>query len=197
MTVIDHRKNKGLSAARNTGFTSARTDFVFMIDTDDQLEPTALEMSIFFMLSYPHASFVKGVSVGFGERNYVWRKGFEDPEFLKRNPLTVPTLIRRSVVLVVFAECVMLLCACCGMLLSFWVFDAAILLRECVIMSACDVALRLCVVTTYRSAWQAVGGFDETMTEGLEDYDFWLKSANHGLWGGMITDVLDWLDLVV
>ena len=41
--VIDHRKNGGLSAARNTGFREARAPYVFMLDSDDLIEPTTIE----------------------------------------------------------------------------------------------------------------------------------------------------------
>ena len=41
--VIDHEANRGLSAARNTGFHEARTDCIFQLDADDLIEPTTLE----------------------------------------------------------------------------------------------------------------------------------------------------------
>src|SRR5438128_1914443 len=41
--VVDHEVNKGLSAARNTGFRHAQTDYVFQLDADDLIEPTTLE----------------------------------------------------------------------------------------------------------------------------------------------------------
>jgi glycosyltransferase involved in cell wall biosynthesis/GT2 family glycosyltransferase len=37
-----------------------------------------------------------------------------------------------------------------------------------------------------RSVHQAVGGYDETNRGGLEDWDFWLKCANQGFWGGTV-----------
>ena len=36
--VIRHEFNKGLGAARNTGFSAAKTDFVIPIDADDQID---------------------------------------------------------------------------------------------------------------------------------------------------------------
>lgn len=41
--IIDHDINKGLPAARNTGFALARGEYVMHVDSDDFLEPTALE----------------------------------------------------------------------------------------------------------------------------------------------------------
>ncbi len=40
-------------------------------------------------------------------------------------------------------------------------------------------------------AARSVGGFDETMRDGLEDWDFWLRLAKAGHWGGTIPEVLD------
>src|SRR5262249_18351119 len=41
--VIDHEVNQGPGAARNTGFRQARSNYVFQLDADDLIEPTALE----------------------------------------------------------------------------------------------------------------------------------------------------------
>ncbi|MBL0171650.1 MAG: hypothetical protein IPP90_13160 [Gemmatimonadaceae bacterium] len=43
-----------------------------------------------------------------------------------------------------------------------------------------------------RSAHRKVGGYDESMKLGLEDWDFWLKSASAGNWGTCIPEFLDW-----
>jgi glycosyltransferase involved in cell wall biosynthesis/GT2 family glycosyltransferase len=41
-----------------------------------------------------------------------------------------------------------------------------------------------------RSADRAIGGHDETIRDGLEDWDYWLNMAAHGLWGGTIPEYL-------
>jgi glycosyltransferase involved in cell wall biosynthesis len=38
----------------------------------------------------------------------------------------------------------------------------------------------------------AVGGYDETMRQGLEDWDFWVRAANLGYWGDSIPEFLHW-----
>ncbi len=43
-----------------------------------------------------------------------------------------------------------------------------------------------------RSVHAAVGGYDEANREGFEDWDFWLRSASKGYWGGTVPEFLDW-----
>lgn len=97
--VIDHGKNKGLAAARNTGFRKAKTEYIFQLDSDDLIEPTTLEKCLWFMISHPSCFFTKGYTVGFGQTEFVeWKKSFEDTEeFLRDNPVTATAMIRKSV----------------------------------------------------------------------------------------------------
>lgn len=136
--VIDHRVNSGLSAARNTGFREARAPYVFMLDSDDLIEPTTIEKCALYLECNPAFSFVKGRTVGFAGQQYLWDRGFhEGPAILEQNIVTATTMVRR------------------------------------------DVHAR-------------VGGFDETIRGGLEDWEFWLRCADRGLWGGTIPEYLEW-----
>jgi len=40
--------------------------------------------------------------------------------------------------------------------------------------------------------FRQVGGFDESNRDGLEDWEFWLRCADAGLWGGTIPEYLNW-----
>jgi glycosyltransferase involved in cell wall biosynthesis len=136
--VVVHERNRGLPAARNTAVAEARTPFVLQLDTDDLLEPTAAEKWLWFLVSCPEYSFVKGFTVGFGEQAYLWQRGFHDGKrFLAENLVAPTSLIRRDV------------------------FDA-------------------------------VGGYDESLREGLEDWEFWLRCAAAGRWGATVPEYLDW-----
>ncbi len=48
------------------------------------------------------------------------------------------------------------------------------------------------LVMIRRAVALAVGGYDEDNREGLEDWDFWLKLAAAGHWGGTIHEPLGW-----
>ncbi|MCD6581324.1 MAG: glycosyltransferase [Desulfuromusa sp.] len=137
--VVRHSENRGVSAARNTAFAEASTEYVFQLDSDDLIEPTTLEKCCWFLESYPGCAFVKGWTVGFGIREYTdYRKSFEQVwDFFQDNPVTLTAMVRRSV-------------------------------------------------------FQRVGGYDESRTSGLEDWEFWVKCADQGFWGATIWEHLDW-----
>jgi glycosyltransferase involved in cell wall biosynthesis len=136
--VIDHACNRGPGAARNTAFSAAQTPYVVQLDSDNLLEPTAIEKWLWYLESHPEDAFVKGFTVGFGAAHYLMRRGFHNGRaFLSDNQVDVTGAIRRGV-------------------------------------------------------HQAVGGYDESIREGLEDWEFWLRSANHGHWGGTVPEFLDW-----
>jgi glycosyltransferase involved in cell wall biosynthesis len=43
-----------------------------------------------------------------------------------------------------------------------------------------------------KAAHAAAGGYDETILDGFEDWDFWLRCASKGCWGATIPEYLDW-----
>ena len=136
--VIDMSQNRGLPAVRNVGLREARAQAVFFLDSDDLLEPTALEKTAWCLESYPEFSFCKGLTVAFGGQVGFFGAGFETGRlFLSRNIVTIRSLVRTEMA-------------------------------------------------------RTVGGFDESLVHGLEDWEFWLHCASHGFWGYSIPEVLDW-----
>jgi glycosyltransferase involved in cell wall biosynthesis len=96
--VVDHPSNRGLSAARNTGFREARTPYIVLLDSDDLLEPTAVEKWFWHLATVPQHAFVKGFGVGFGAQEYLWTHGFHDgTAFLGENMVDATAMIRRDV----------------------------------------------------------------------------------------------------
>lgn len=136
--VINHSENRGLSAARNTGFANANCEYVLLIDSDDLLEPTAVEKWYWYLITHPQYGFVASYHVAFGGMNYLWMGGFHDGEMnIQRNRVSMICMIHKSV-------------------------------------------------------HEAVGGFDETIRGGLEDWDFWLRCAARGFWGATVPEYLAW-----
>lgn len=136
--IIDCPNNRGPSAARNMAVQNAKTDFVVNVDSDDLIEPTAIEKWFWFLVSYPQFAFVNGYGVGFGAQTYLWQGGCHEYEkFLEENRNDPLYMIRRST----FLE---------------------------------------------------VGGMDEGIREGFEDWDFWMRCAYKGHWGFTIPEYLTW-----
>ncbi|MDA0739823.1 MAG: glycosyltransferase family A protein [Nitrospirae bacterium] len=137
--VYTQSKNTGNCTARNIGVRHTTTPYVVLLDSDDLLEPTAIEKWWWYLESHPECGFVKGYSVGFGAYQYVWTKGFHHGRtFLEENLATMASMVRKNV-------------------------------------------------------YQAVDGFDESRDKkGLNDWEFWLRCANAGHWGGVIPEYLDW-----
>ena len=137
--VIDMPANVGPSAVRNAGYQAARTEYVVQFDSDDLLEPTAIEKWLWFLVSHPEFAFVKGYSTGFDAQEYLWHhKGFHRPDdFLIENSVDPTSMVRKS-------------------------------------------------------THQAAGGYDASNRDGLEDWDFWLRCADVGLWGATIPEYLNW-----
>lgn len=136
--LIELGTNQGPSAARNAGVRESTTELVFQLDADDLIEATTLEKCAWHLASHPEHAFVKGFTVGFGSREYLWAKGFcANERFLKENQSNACSMIRRSV----FLE---------------------------------------------------VGGYDDAIVDGMEDWDFWLLCASKGYWGTTIGEYLDW-----
>ncbi len=63
--------------------------------------------------------------------------------------------------------------------------------------SEIEVFLERCLVGGHsvmvrRSVHEAVGGYDESIRGGMEDWDFWLRCGARGFWGATIPEYLSW-----
>lgn len=136
--IIDHTENKGLPAARNTGFREAESEYILYLDSDDLLEPTTAEKWYWYLEYHSECGFVGGYSVGFGAHEYLWQSGFQDMDAnLEQNRIANVIMVRKRVL-------------------------------------------------------QILGGYDESMRGGLEDWEFWIRCAASGFWGNSIPEYLHW-----
>jgi glycosyltransferase involved in cell wall biosynthesis len=125
---IVHQVNKGLSAARNTGFREATADLVLALDSDDQLEPTYLEETLHALQAAPEAGFVVTHIRQVGAAQAIEKRYVNAFDVLFKNVTGYSMLMRKA-------------------------------------------------------AWQTAGGYDETMRDGYEDWEFNLRLINSGYRG--------------
>lgn len=56
--ILDHKTNRGPSAARNTGIVAATGDYLFFLDSDDQLDHKCLATMLNYLKYYPEVDMV-------------------------------------------------------------------------------------------------------------------------------------------
>ena len=131
--------NKGLSAARNTGFKEAKSDYVLTIDSDDTVETTFLEKALSILENNLEYGAVSSHCTIFINNNHKISehkpKGGGLNNFLFDNNSVSFALIRRK-------------------------------------------------------AWGEVGGYDEKMIKGFEDWEFWIALTKKGWQVAMIPELL-------
>lgn len=58
--VVTHEHNRGLSAARNTGIKEATGDWIYFLDSDDEITPNCIELMASEVEKHPDLDFVIG-----------------------------------------------------------------------------------------------------------------------------------------
>lgn len=73
--IIHHEKNRGLSAARNTGFDAANGEYVYFLDSDDYITPNCIETLVSVVSDDPSIEMVQGNSMmkSDGKENPLYR----------------------------------------------------------------------------------------------------------------------------
>lgn len=96
-TRVIHQENRGLSAARNTGMSSAKGEYVVPLDADDELEPRFIETLAAALADRPNAAFAACRAVLFGDINAVWiPRPYNAYQLLLSNSVVGCVLLRKS-----------------------------------------------------------------------------------------------------
>ncbi|KAM9976541.1 hypothetical protein ACTFIR_010382 [Dictyostelium discoideum] len=166
--VIVNPFNLGLPHSRNIGVYNSRGDYIFFFDSDDILEPTALEKMVWKLNTSSHIQFTKGYLVGFGHTQYIWLKGFEQADkFLTENQVTISIMYKRSM----FGNKLQIN-------QSFQVDDYGGGGSDGEYFHYPKELLEF--------------QYDSNIRDGMEDWDFHLKCASAGYWGETIPEILEW-----
>lgn len=136
---VIRQANSGPSRARNIAVREAHGPYLLQLDSDDMVEPTFVEKSLWVMECQPQFDACSSYNVTFGVKQLLWDHGFQEYELnvTTENFVTSQAMIRRD-------------------------------------------------------AYLDVGGYDESITRGHEDWDFWLRLADGGHWGYTIPEYLTW-----
>lgn len=62
-SILHHDKNLGLSEARNTGMKAAKGDYIFFLDSDDEISKDCMEILYSHVLQHPTIDVVEGTSI--------------------------------------------------------------------------------------------------------------------------------------
>ena len=68
---LKHEKNRGLSAARNTGIKAASGDYIYLLDSDDEITPICIESLVSLAQKYKGVNIVHGNTWCNNDR-YAW-----------------------------------------------------------------------------------------------------------------------------
>lgn len=94
------QENKGPSAARNAGISSARGEYILSLDADDYFEPSYIEKSVKILNSYPKVGIVTCHAYIFRDEEIcgeIISVGGQAEDMLIRNGILASSLFRKKV----------------------------------------------------------------------------------------------------
>ena len=93
--MISHTKNSGLAQARNTAFANAANDYVFVLDADDEIYPTAISKLLAACISADAQAAYSQIEL-FGAAKGVTGGPWKPSAFEKDNYVAATALIKKS-----------------------------------------------------------------------------------------------------
>lgn len=90
------KENGGIASARNTGIRMASTEILVMLDADDLIVPTYLEVLYWMLYKNPDCDWAYTNTVGFQDQQYLWDQPFDTERLKTYNFLTYSAAIRKK-----------------------------------------------------------------------------------------------------
>lgn len=92
---IFHKKNEGPAATRMYAVNKAKTELLFILDSDDLIDKTFLECGYFTMLTNSGAAWAYSKMVNFAQEEYLWDRYFTTSIEKQENVICGNSIIRK------------------------------------------------------------------------------------------------------